>query len=150
MSAKYSRKHCRNNDVEIEYDRAPFVFPLVRETNKNRCFRRVIWTGNHFQLAMMSLPCSVSTGEELHESTDQFIFITHGTGKIIFSHCEGKSDWEESLSPGCCAIVPAGTYHNITNTGSTSLKLFTLYAPPVHAPKTVHRTKEDAEHEWDN
>lgn len=150
MSAKNSRKHCRKNDIDIEFDRAPFVFPLVRETNRNECFRRVIWTGDLFQLALMSLPCSVCTGTELHENTDQFIFITRGTAKIVFSHCEGKSDWEETLTAGCCAIVPAGTYHNITNIGSSTLKLFTIYAPPVHAPKTVHRTKKDAENEWEH
>lgn len=150
MSAKNSRKRCRNNDIEVEFDRAPFVCPLVRETDKNRYFRRVIWTGEHFQLALMSLPCSVSTGEEIHDNADQFIFITRGNGKIVFSHSKGKNDWEEKIHPGYCAVVPAGTFHNIVNTGSATLKLFTLYAPPVHAPKTIQRIKEDLRHEQEH
>ena len=50
---------------------------------------------------------------------------------------EVEDDW--------AIIVPAGVWHNVVNTGTTELKLYSLYSPPEHPEGTVHRTKADAE-----
>jgi len=42
-------------------------------------------------------------------------------------------------------VVPAGARHNIINTGTESLKLYTIYSPPNHRDGVAHHTRADAE-----
>jgi mannose-6-phosphate isomerase-like protein (cupin superfamily) len=112
---------------------------LVAAARDNDAFRRVIKTGQHEQVVLMTIPVGEDIGEEVHPTTDQlFIFID--------SHGEAILDGKVSpIAPNDLVFVPAGTRHNFVNHGVVALRLVTVYAPPQHAPGTVHLTKADAE-----
>jgi mannose-6-phosphate isomerase-like protein (cupin superfamily) len=106
----------------------------------NDFFRQVIFTAQHCQLVLMSLKPGEEIGEEVHETVDQFFRLEKGEGKAVI---EGE---EFPIINGSVVIIPAGTKHNIVNTSDKeSLKLYTIYSPPNHQDKTIHRTKEEAE-----
>ena len=104
----------------------------------NRDFRRVLYTAKHCQLVFMSLEPKGEIGTEVHE-LDQFFRVEDGTGEAILDGVRTP------IRPGFAIVVPAGANHNIVNTGSTPLKLYTLYAPPNHRDQVVHATRADAE-----
>lgn len=104
----------------------------------NDDFRRVIETGEHAQLVVMTLAPGEEIGEETHEG-DQILFFVEGEGEAIL---EGASS---PVRVGDYVFVPAGTLHNFVNRGSEPLRLLTTYAPPEHAHGTVHRTKAEAD-----
>lgn len=108
------------------------------ETLENENFRKVIWTGEHSQLVLMSIPAGGEIGEEVHEGVDQFFRVEDGEGKAIV---EGE---EVGLADGSALVVPAGSKHNIMNTGSEPLKLYTIYSPANHIDGRIHATREDA------
>lgn len=116
-----------------------YVANIEKETLENSNFRKVLFTGLHSQLVVMNLGAGEEIGMEVHPNVDQFLRIEKGTGKAIL-------DGEESaLEDGTAVIVPAGTNHNIVNTGTAEMKLYTVYSPPNHKPGTVHPAKADAE-----
>lgn len=102
-------------------------------------FRRVLWTGTHTQLVIMTIPPGGEIGEEVHEDTDQILTFVSGTGKAIVS---GQ---QRNVSQGDLVVVPAGRTHNFVNTGENPLILYTVYGPPDHAEGAVHHTKEEAD-----
>lgn len=115
---------------------AGFVTNIEKETEGNAFYRKVLFTAKKSQLVVMSLKPGEEIGEETHD-LDQFIRIEHGTGKAVL-------DGEEfELSDGFAVLIPEGTKHNILNTGTTDMKLYSVYAPPEHPPNTVHKTKAD-------
>lgn len=117
-----------------------FVKNIEELTLSNNNFRKVIYTGQHAQLVLMSLLPNEDIGTEVHETTDQFLRIEKGEGKVILN---GQ---EHILKDGSAIIVPAGTQHNIINTSSVNhMKIYTLYSPPHHKDETIHKTKHDAE-----
>ncbi len=117
-----------------------FVKNIEELTLSNKNFRKVIYTGQHAQLVLMSLLPKEDIGMEVHDTTDQFLRIEKGEGKVIMN---GE---EHLLKAGSAIIVPAGTRHNIINTSSTSaMKLYTVYSPSHHKDGTVHKTKQEAE-----
>jgi mannose-6-phosphate isomerase-like protein (cupin superfamily) len=116
-----------------------FIADIEERTEKNRDFRRVVYTGPNMQLVLMSLEAGEEIGEEVHGHTDQFFRVEEGTGEV---RMDGKDTHIES---DMAIVVPAGMRHNIRNTGKEPLKLYTLYAPPQHADGTVHRTKAEAD-----
>lgn len=105
---------------------------------ENEEFRQVLYTGGHIQLVVMSLKPKEEIGMELHE-LDQFFRVEQGTGEALL---EGV---RTGISAGFAVLIPAGTNHNIINTGSVPLKLYTLYAPPNHRDGVVHHTRAAAE-----
>ena len=114
-----------------------FSTNIERDSLLNTDFRRVFYTAEHMQLVLMSLKSGEDIGEEIH-TLDQFIRVEKGEGNAYLNgHIYPLLD-------GSIVLVPAGTKHNIVNTGEEDLKLYTLYAPPEHKDKTIHRTKEDA------
>ncbi len=115
-----------------------FVKDLESITVKNNDFRRVLYTAKYSQLVVMSLAPSEDIGEEVHK-LDQFFRVEEGTGEAVL---EGI---HTAIGSGFAIIVPAGTNHNIINTGSVPMKLYTLYSPPNHRDGVVHHTREDAE-----
>ncbi|MGD1055769.1 MAG: cupin domain-containing protein [Nitrososphaerales archaeon] len=115
---------------------------LEKETLKNTDFRRVLYTGKHSQLVLMSLRPLEEIGEETHETVDQFFRFEKGTGAVVI---DGK---KHLVKDGSGVIVPAGARHNVINTSKTSmLKLYTIYSPPEHQDKVIRRTKAAAEAE---
>lgn len=116
-----------------------FIADIEDQTEDNRDFRRVLYTGPHMQLVLMSLAPGEELGEEVHETTDQFFRVEEGNGEVVI---DGR---ETRIESDIAIIVPAGARHNVRNTGHKPLKFYTLYAPPEHPDGTVHRTKADAE-----
>lgn len=116
-----------------------FVGNIEELTLANNNFRQVIYTGQHAQLVLMSLNPSEDIGMEVHPTTDQFLRIEKGEGKVIMN---GE---EHSIKDGSAIVVPAGTEHNVVNTSPENpLKLYTIYSPSHHKDGTIHKTKEDA------
>ena len=105
----------------------------------NADFRRVLSTGPHAQLVVMSIPVSGEIGEEVHDDVDQVVSIVEGSGEAVLD------DVPTQVGDGDLVLVPAGTKHNVRNVGTGDLKLYTVYAPPEHPDGTVHRTRAEAE-----
>ena len=102
-------------------------------------FRRVLWTGEHTQLVVMTIPPGGEIGEEIHEGVDQILTFVSGIGEAVVSGQRRK------VVAGDLVVVPAGRKHNFRNTGENPLILYTVYGPPEHADQAVHRTKEQAD-----
>jgi mannose-6-phosphate isomerase-like protein (cupin superfamily) len=119
-----------------------FVGNIEKLTEKNKNFRRVLFTGKHMQLVVMSLQPKEEIGNEMHDNVDQFFRIEEGKAKFVLNN--GKE--EHVVGDGGAVIVPAGTWHNVINPSpSKPLKLYTVYTPPQHPDGTVHKTKADAD-----
>jgi len=112
---------------------------IATVAEKNPDFRRVLWTGEHSQLVVMTIPPDGEIGEEVHPDTDQILTFVSGVGE---ARIEGK---KKPVAQGDLVCVPAGTKHNFVNTGPNPLVLYTVYGPPEHAADAVHKTKEQAE-----
>jgi mannose-6-phosphate isomerase-like protein (cupin superfamily) len=116
-----------------------FIGDIENRTEANQDFRRVLYTGPHMQLVLMSLNPGEEIGEEIHDSTDQFFRVEEGKGEVSIDGRRTQIESDDAI------VIPAGARHNIRNIGDKPLKLYTLYAPPQHEDGTVHRTKQDAE-----
>lgn len=116
-----------------------FVDDIEKRTEDNGDFRRVLYTGRNMQLVLMALPPGEEIGSEVHEDRDQFFRVEAGSGEIVIDGTASKVEADMAM------IVPAGARHNVRNTGTGPLKLYTLYAPPEHREGTVHATKADAD-----
>lgn len=121
-----------------------YVDNIERATLASADFRRVLYTGKHLQLVLMTLPPGCDIGEEVHEDRDQFFRIEEGEGVIRIDGADNK------VADDYAVIVPAGARHNVINTGSEPLRLYTIYGPPEHRDGVVHKTKEQAEADHDN
>jgi mannose-6-phosphate isomerase-like protein (cupin superfamily) len=114
-------------------------FTIAAVAEQSADFRRVLWTGEHTQLVIMTIPPDGEIGEEVHDENDQILTFVSGTG-------EAQVDGEKKdVNPGDLVVVPAGTRHNFLNTGPNPLVLYTVYGPPDHADGVVHSTKEEAD-----
>ena len=117
-----------------------YVGNIEELTQSNRYFRQVLFTATHCQLVVMALSPGEEIGMEVHKEHDQFIRFESGEGKAVL---DGD---EYAVSDGFAVVIPAGMQHNVINTSQTQdLKLYTLYSPPNHPDKTVHKTKKEAE-----
>ena len=116
-----------------------YIANIEKLTVDNGHFRQVLYTGKHLQLVLMTLRPGEEIGEETHDGIDQFFRIEEGTGEVRIN---GKAT---PVKDADAIIAPAGAKHNVVNTGKGPLKFYTLYAPPEHPDKTVHKTKKDAE-----
>jgi mannose-6-phosphate isomerase-like protein (cupin superfamily) len=114
-------------------------FTIATVAEKSPDFRRVLWTGKHTQLVVMTIPPGGEIGEEVHEDTDQILTFVSGIGEAQVS---GQ---KRQVAQGDLVVVPAGRKHNFINTGPNPLVLYTVYGPAEHADQAVHRTKEEAD-----
>jgi mannose-6-phosphate isomerase-like protein (cupin superfamily) len=114
-------------------------------TVANTTFRTVLFTGTHVQLTVMSLAVGEDIGWEMHDHLDQFLRIESGSGVLKLGATEDAVTEEHPVSDDWAMIIPAGTWHDVVNTGDTELKLYSIYGPPDHPAGTVHLTKADAE-----
>lgn len=112
---------------------------IVEAARTNDAFRREVLTGEHEQVVVMTIPPGGEIGEEVHEDTDQLLVFVEGRGE---ARLNGQSS---AVNPNDLVFVRTGTRHNFINTGETPLRLITVYAPPEHAPGTVHQTKSEAD-----
>jgi mannose-6-phosphate isomerase-like protein (cupin superfamily) len=114
-------------------------YAIATVAEKSADFRRVLWTGKHTQLVIMTVPPGGEIGEETHERVDQILSFVGGTGEALVG------DETREVTPGDLVVVPAGRRHNFRNTGEDPLVLYTVYGPPEHADGVVHRTKEEGD-----
>ena len=120
-----------------------YVDNIEQRTIENDDFRRVLYTGKNIQLVLMTLKPGEEIGEEVHEDRDQFFRVEEGQGEVRIDGAASQIDDDFAV------IVPAGARHNVINTGSAPLRLYTIYGPPEHKDKRVHKTKEQAERDHD-
>ena len=119
---------------------AGYIINIEEKSLENGYFREVLFTAPHSQLVVMSLQPGEEIGLETHDDRDQFIRVEAGTGKAILN---GE---QSELADGSAVVIPAGTEHNIINTSKVdALKLYTIYSPPEHPDRTIHKNKAEAE-----
>jgi mannose-6-phosphate isomerase-like protein (cupin superfamily) len=121
-----------------------WIGDIERETLENTTFRTVVFTGEHTQLTVMSIEPGDDIGREVHPEHDQFLRIEQGTARVELSRSENDVEQSHDAAAEWAVIVPAGIWHNVVNTGSDALKVYSLYSPPEHPDGTVHLTKADA------
>ena len=129
----------------MDFGPNPFVINIAEATKQNNTFRTALWTGTHLQLTLMSIDAGDSIGLEMHPDVDQFLRIEDGQGIVKMGHSQDRLDYEEEVRDNYIIMIPAGTWHNVINTGNHPLKMYSIYAPPNHTHGTVHLTKADAE-----
>ena len=112
---------------------------IIQLARSNDAFRREVATGEHSQVVVMTIPPGGEIGEEVHEENDQLLVFVEGQGDAVL---DGRTT---KVVPNRLVLVQAGTRHNFINTGQSPLRLVTVYAPPEHAPGTVHQTKAEAD-----
>lgn len=136
-----------NNDYApiSDYGPEPFVTNIDKATQRNTNYRTALWTGKHLQLTLMSIPVGGEIGLEMHPDTDQFLRIESGNGLAVMGPIATRLNYQRPVSDGYAVFVPAGTWHNIINTGNSPLKIYTIYAPPHHPHGTVEATKAIAD-----
>lgn len=122
-----------------------WVADIERATKENEVFRAVVFTGEHAQLTVMSLAPGEDIGLEQHAHNDQFLRIEQGNGRLELGSAKDSIEETYEVEDDWAIVIPAGVWHNVVNTGSGELKLYSLYSPPEHPDGTVHRTKAEAE-----
>jgi len=115
-----------------------YVANIEKLSLENENFRKVLYTDKNSQLVVMSLLGGEEIGEEVHD-VDQFLRVEKGEGEAVL---DGVA---HDIRDGSVIVVPAGTKHNIINTSTEEMKLYTLYMPPHHKDGVIHKTKAEAE-----
>lgn len=125
----------------------PFVTDIEAATRGNDAFRRTLWTGTHLQLTLMCLQPGEEIGLEVHDDVDQFLRIEEGSGLVEMGAARTDLSFRRDVGDDDVVLVPAGSWHNVTNTGGGPLRLYSIYGPAQHRHGTVHVTKADADAE---
>jgi len=128
----------------LDQGEKPFVIGIEEAAERNTNFRRALWTGKHLQVVLMSIGVGGDIGLEVHPDVDQFIRIEQGNALVQMGERRDRLNFVRRVSEGDAIMIPAGTWHNVTNLGFSPLKLYTIYAPPEHPKGTVQRTKAEA------
>ena len=122
----------------------PQSFDIESATEENVNYRSVVWSGRYLQVTLMSIPVNGDIGLEAHPETDQFLRLEEGKGRVQMGDAKDNLTFEKEVSDGDCVLVPAGTWHNITNIGKKPMQIYTIYAPAHHKPDNVQATAEIA------
>lgn len=123
----------------------PQSFDLEKATLDNTNYRTVAWSGKNLQLTLMSIGVGEDIGLEAHPGTDQFLRLDAGRGRVQMGRTKDQLDFDREVEDGWAILVPAGTWHNVTNIGEEPLRLYAVYAPVHHAAGKIHATADDAE-----
>lgn len=135
-----------SDSIELrDYGPSPFVVDINKATKANSNFRTALWTGHHLQVTLMSINPGEDIGLEIHPNVDQFIRIEQGEGLVKMGKNKHNLDFQRRVHDDYAIMIPAGTWHDVINTGDIPLKVYSIYAPPQHPHGTVHVTKADAE-----
>lgn len=124
---------------------SPFVTNVEGDTLANGNYRTTRWTGSNIQLTLMSIEPGHDIGLEVHEHGDQFLRVEAGKARVQMGPAEGELTFDREVRDDWVILVPAGTWHNVTNIGDEPLKVYAIYGPPEHAEGTVHATKAEAD-----
>jgi len=137
-----------SNNVENillkDYGPKPYVVNINEATLQNNTYRTALWTGDHLQVTLMSLNPGEDIGLEMHPELDQFLRIEQGQGIVQMGKRRDQLNFQRNVYDDFAILIPAGTWHNLTNTGNEPLRLYSIYAPPNHPFGTVHETKAEA------
>lgn len=123
----------------------PYVVDIEDATLSNDTFRTALWTGEHLQLTVMTIPVGGEVGLEMHDDRDQFLRIESGKARVQMGPERDDLRFDREVEDDWVILVPAGSWHNVTNLGDEPLKLYSLYAPPEHPKGTVHKTKAESD-----
>jgi len=118
----------------------PQSFDVERATKDNTDYRSVAWSGRYLQLTLMAIPAGGEIGLEVHPETDQFLRLDAGSGRVQMGPAKENLPFTMDVTDGWCVLVRGGTGQNITNTGTTPMHVYTIYAPAHHAPGKVQAT----------
>lgn len=122
----------------------PQSFDLENATRQNTDYRSVAWSGRYLQVTLMSIPVGSDIGLEVHPETDQFLRLDAGRGRVQIGPAKDQLTFEEEVSDGWCILIPAGSWHNVTNIGHEPMQLYAIYAPAHHKPGKIHKMASDA------
>ena len=122
----------------------PQSFDLETSTKENTNYRSVVWSGRYLQVTLMSIPVGSDIGLEMHPETDQFIRLDAGRGRVQIGTAKDQLAFEKEVSDGWCILIPAGSWHNVTNIGEQPMQVYAVYAPAHHKPGKIHKTASAA------
>lgn len=136
---------CQRDEDICDYGPEPLIVNIDRFSKLNPNYRTALWTGRYLQVTLMSIRVGGDIGLEVHPNVDQFIRVESGYGLVKMGDSKDKLNYQRQVDENYAIIIPAGTWHNVINTGNRPLKLYSIYAPPKHPFGTIHETKEIAE-----
>ena len=128
----------------------PQSFDLEEATRANRDYRTVAWSGRYLQLTLMSILPGKDIGLEMHAETDQFLRLDAGRGRVEMGPSKDRLTFTREVSDGWCVLIPAGTWHNVTNIGNEPMQVYAIYAPAHHKPGKIHVTAGESESDKDD
>jgi mannose-6-phosphate isomerase-like protein (cupin superfamily) len=123
----------------------PFVANIETATIENDNYRTTLWTGSNIQMTLMSIEPGHDIGLEVHDDGDQFLRVEAGTARVQMGPTRDDLVFDREVGDDWVILVPAGTWHNVTNIGDGPLKVYAIYGPPEHPHGTLHPTKADAD-----
>ena len=141
----YASSQPQRTVIPTDFGGKPFIVDIAKATINNNTFRTALWSGSNLQLTVMSINPGECIGLEVHPHVDQFLRIEEGCGIVQMGDRSDNLFITQPVYDDSAIFVPAGAWHNLTNTGDIQLKLYSIYAPPNHAFGTVHQTKAIAE-----
>ena len=121
------------------------LIDIRNEALSNENFRKVIWTGEHLQVTVMSIPAGGEIGLEMHDDVDQLVKVEGGCANVYMGACKHQVKCMGKINANYAVLIPAGTWHNIINACSCPLKVYSVYAPPKHSQGTIHKSKLDSD-----
>lgn len=140
-NAYYPSQYRNNMNTQTDLGPTPSAINIEKRTEENNNYRTTLWTGNNLQLTLMSIPVGSDIGLEVHPYVDQFLKLEEGRGLVELGPSPNDLSFKKEINSDYAILVPAGTYHNITNIGPEPLKLYSIYAPINHPKSTINVTK---------
>ncbi len=128
-----------------DFGKKPYVVDIEDLTISNENFRTAAWTGVNMQMTLMTIQPGEDIGLEVHDDHDQFLRIEQGNAQVLMGESKDDLSLDIPAEEDFAIFVPAGKWHNIVNTGSVPLKLYSIYAPSEHPFGTIHKTKAEAD-----
>jgi mannose-6-phosphate isomerase-like protein (cupin superfamily) len=138
------------NMTTMDIGPKPQTFDLEQATRANENYRTVAWSGRYLQVTLMSIPVGGDIGLEAHPETDQFLRLDAGRGRVQMGPSKDQLTFDKEVSDGWCILIPAGTWHNVSNTGDEPMQIYAIYAPAHHKPGKIHKTASDAASDTDD
>jgi len=123
----------------------PFVIDIEEATLTNDKYRTTLWTGGNLQMTVMHIEPGRDIGLEVHPDGDQFLRVEAGRGRVQMGPSRDDLSFDEEVEDDWVILIPAGSWHNVTNIGDEPLKVYALYAHPEHPHGTVHETKDESD-----
>jgi mannose-6-phosphate isomerase-like protein (cupin superfamily) len=134
-----------SKQAEQDQGPRPFVIDIEEATLANERYRSTLWTGKYLQMTVMSIQPGHDIGLEVHDDHDQFLRVEAGKCRVQMGPSKTDLSFDREVTDDWVILVPAGTWHNVTNIGDEPLKVYSLYGPPEHPHGTKHETKADAD-----